>query len=227
MTAAKTGSTVDQRLADVRERIQQACDAAGRDSAGVTLVGVCKTFPPDIVAGAVRAGLQHLGENRVQEGHQKAEALAALGLRPTWHLVGHLQTNKVARALRHFHVIHSVDSARLLEAIDRAAAGPVQVFLQVNVAGEDTKSGVAPGELPALVDAARETPNVELAGLMTIAPIVDDLHDARPCFAELRRLAEQHGLSQLSMGMSNDYAAAIAEGATHVRIGRAIFGDRA
>jgi pyridoxal phosphate enzyme (YggS family) len=226
MTAAVAGS-VAERLAAVREQIAGACRAAGRSPSEITLVGVSKTFPAEAVAEAVRAGLADLGENRVQEGVPKAEALAEMGLTPTWHLVGHLQTNKVRKALEHFHVFHSVDSERLVAAIGKAATHPIRVFLQVNVAGEDTKSGVAPSDLARLVDAARNTPNVEVQGLMTIAPIVQDPEEARPVFAELRRLAERHGLTQLSMGMSHDFAAAIAEGATHVRIGRAIFGERA
>ena len=219
-------ASVAERLAAVREEIARACKAAGRSPSEVTLVGVSKTFPAETVAEAVRGGLTDLGENRVQEGAPKAEALAAMGLEPTWHLVGHLQTNKVRKALERFQVIHSVDSERLLGAIDGAATKRAGVFLQVNVSGEDTKSGVEPGGLPQLVEAARAATNVELLGLMTIAPLVDDPEDARPVFAELRRLADEQGLSQLSMGMSHDFAAAIAEGATHVRIGRAIFGER-
>jgi hypothetical protein len=225
MTSA-VATSLAQRLAAVREQVHTACVAAGRDSREVTLVGISKTFPIEIAAEAVRAGLNDLGENRVQEGAPKAEALAAMGLEPTWHLVGHLQTNKVRKALERFQVIHSVDSEKLLATIGRSAEWPVRVFLQVNVAGEDTKSGVAPSELSRLVEAARATANVELLGLMTIGPIVDDPDTARPVFAELRRLGQQHGLAGLSMGMSHDFAAAIAEGATHVRVGRAIFGER-
>jgi hypothetical protein len=225
MTTAAPPS-VAQRLAAVRQHIADACHAAARDPAEVTLVGVSKTFGPDLVADAVRAGLSDLGENRVQEGAPKAEALAAMGLQPNWHLVGHLQTNKVRKALETFSVIHSVDSEKLLRALSAAATRPILVFLQVNVSGESSKEGCEPGQLEALVATARTLPSIAVQGLMTIAPIVDDPADARPVFAELRRLATRHGLTGLSMGMSHDFPAAIAEGATHVRIGRAIFGER-
>jgi hypothetical protein len=225
MTTAAPPS-VAERLAAVRQRIAEACHAAGRDPAEVTLVGVSKTFGPGLVADAVRAGLTDLGENRVQEGIPKAEALAAVGLQPNWHLVGHLQTNKVRKALEAFSVIHSVDSEKLLRALSAAATTPILVFLQVNVSGESSKEGYEPGQLEALLATARALPSIEVQGLMTIAPIVDDPADARPVFAELRRLATRHGLTGLSMGMSHDFPAAIAEGATHVRIGRAIFGER-
>ena len=217
------------RLALVRERIGEACLRANRDPAEVTLIAVSKTFPAQAVEAAWAAGVLDFGENRVQEGSAKAEALARLGVSPRWHLIGHLQTNKTAAALRHFDVIHSVDSARLLDAIERGVAHerPVRVFIQVNVAREASKSGVSVAEAPALIARARETRGVILDGLMTIAPLEGGETAARRAFDDLRRLAEQHQLRQLSMGMSGDFEAAIEEGATHVRIGQAIFGGRA
>lgn len=222
-----TPEELRQRIAGIHTRIRAACEQAGRDPAAVTLIAVSKTFPAGLVRAAFDAGLREFGENRVQEGAAKAESLAAEGIRPRWHLIGHLQTNKTAAAVGHFDTIHSVDSARLLDAIAARSgpARPIGIFLQVNVAGEATKSGVTPAGLPALVEHARGTPGVILHGLMTIAPHTG-AEAARPVFRELRRLAEQHGLEQLSMGMSEDFEAAIAEGATHIRVGRAIFGGR-
>jgi hypothetical protein len=225
MTTAAPPSLAD-RLAAVRQQIAEACHGAGRDPAEVTLIGVSKTFGVDAIAAALRAGLTDLGENRVQEALPKADAIAALGLSPAWHLVGHLQTNKVRKALGTFSVIHSVDSEKLLGALATNASRPLQVFVQVNVSGESTKEGCEPRDLEAILEAAAGLPSIVVLGLMTIAPVVDDPADARPVFAELRRLAERHGLTGLSMGMSHDFPAAIAEGATHVRIGRAIFGER-
>ena len=220
---------IAQRLAVVRGRIAGACARSGRDPESVTLIGVSKTFPAEAVEAAWNAGLRDFGENRVQEGSAKMEELAQTGVSPAWHLIGHLQTNKAAAAVRHFDVIQSVDSPRVLAAIEHQVAHerPVRVFVQVNVAGEASKSGVSLAEAPVLIARARETRGVILDGLMTIAPLEGGETAARRVFSELRRLAEQHRLSQLSMGMSGDFEAAIEEGATHVRIGQAIFGGRA
>jgi pyridoxal phosphate enzyme (YggS family) len=193
----------------------------------VTLIGVSKTHPAEAVALAFEAGLRDFGENRVQEGSAKAAELAALGMNPAWHLVGHLQTNKVRAALDAFAILHAVDSERLLGRIATAAQRPVSVFIEVNVAGEATKFGVAPGELPALLRCAGSLPNVTVEGLMTVAPRAGVAEEARPVFRALRDLAEGNGLSKLSMGMSDDFEIAIEEGATHIRVGRAIFGERA
>jgi len=222
-------SDIEQRLAAVRERINHACARVGRDSAGVTLIAVSKTFPAEAVQHAWEAGLRDFGENRVQEGSSKVAELSRLGVAPRSHLIGHVQTNKAAAAVRHFDVIHSVDSVRLLDALEHQVAHerPVRVFVQVNVAGEASKSGVSLEEAPELIAHARETRGVILDGLMTIAPLEGGEAAARRAFGELRRMAERHQLRQLSMGMSGDFEAAIEEGATHVRIGQAIFGGRA
>lgn len=227
MTTLSSAPDLAQRLERVQRRISDACARTGRDPRGVTLVGISKTFPAEVVAEAVRAGLTNLGENRVQEAVPKAASLATLGLNPTWHLVGHLQTNKVKAALDTFDVIHSVDSSRLLRTIDRAADRTVPVFIEVNVAGESSKQGVHPGELDALLRDATDCPNIEVLGLMTVAPLANNADDVlRPVFRQLASLAATHGLLGLSMGMTGDFEVAIEEGATHVRVGRAIFGER-
>lgn len=220
-------AAIAARLAEIHQRIERACEAAKRDPASVTLIAVSKTFPASAVAAAFRAGQRDFGENRVQEGVEKAAELAAKGISPRWHLIGHLQRNKVRAALGSFAILHAVDSERLLEAIEAAATQPVRVLIEVNVAGEATKFGVAPGDLDGLLRLAASLQNVRVAGLMTVAPRVSQPEDARPVFRQLRELAERHGLAMLSMGMSEDFETAIAEGSTHVRIGRAIFGERA
>ncbi|MEE8422528.1 MAG: YggS family pyridoxal phosphate-dependent enzyme [Dehalococcoidia bacterium] len=219
-------TTIVERLAAVRAEIERACERAGRDPASVTLVAVTKTHPLEIVREAVEAGLTDLGENRAQEFVPKAETAAGAGLAPRWHFIGHLQRNKVRRVAPHIDVLHSVDSERLVAEIERRAARPLPCYIEVNVAGEASKQGVAPEELPALLASAAAASNVEVAGLMTIAPLVDEPEEVRPVFRRLRELAHAHGLDGLSMGMTDDYAVAIEEGATIVRVGRAIFGDR-
>lgn len=223
-------TTIAERLAAVRAEIVRACERADRDPTSVTLVGVTKTHPLAVVREAIEAGLTDLGENRAQEFVPKAEATAAAGLAPrwpfSWHFIGHLQRNKVRQVAPHVDVLHSVDSERLVAEIERRATRPLPCYIEVNVAGEASKQGVAPDELPALLASAAAAANVEVAGLMTIAPIVDQPEDARPIFRRLRELAHAHGLDGLSMGMTDDYAVAIEEGATVVRVGRAIFGER-
>jgi pyridoxal phosphate enzyme (YggS family) len=210
----------------VRDRIAAAAERAGRDAGSVRLIAVTKTFPPEVCAAAVQAGLTDLGENRVQEGVAKAAALAASGLAPVWHLIGHLQGNKVKAALGAFAVIHSVDSVDLARLISRRAERPVDVLLEVNVAGEATKFGLSSDETPEACRAIAGLPNLNVRGLMTVAPQTEDAEMVRPVFRRLRTLAEQLGLSELSMGMSGDYEVAVEEGATMVRVGSALFGPR-
>ncbi len=214
------------RLAAVRARVKAACERAGRDPAGVTIVGVSKTFRPEAVAALWRAGLRDFGENRVQEGAAKIPEVARLGATPVWHLVGHLQTNKVRAALDLFAILQSIDSQRLAEAVSRAARAPVDVLLEVNVAREPQKYGFAPEEVAAAVRAVTRLPNLNLQGLMTVAPLVDNPEDVRSVFRTLRELRDAEGLAELSMGMTNDFEVAVEEGATMVRIGRALFGQR-
>ncbi|HTE87076.1 MAG TPA: YggS family pyridoxal phosphate-dependent enzyme, partial [Dehalococcoidia bacterium] len=189
-------------------------------------IGVSKTFPAEAVIAAVAAGLSDIGENRVQEATPKAAAATEAGAHPTWHLIGHLQTNKVKPALELFSCIHSVDTLHLAEALSRHAKKPVEILLEVNVAGEVTKTGYGTADVVDIAPAIAALPNLVIRGLMTVAPETGDPEDVRPVFRELRQLNERLGLSELSMGMSGDYEVAIGEGATMVRIGRAIFGPR-
>ena len=214
-------------LAVVRARITSAAERAGRAPGDITLVAISKTHATEVVAAAFAAGLRDFGENRVQEAAAKVIAFREQGIRPRWHLVGHLQRNKAPAAIDLFDILHSVDSERLAEAISAAAARPVRVLIEVNVAGEDTKFGVAPAEVSKLAECLGKVPNIDLAGLMTVAPQVDDPEDVRPVFRQLRQLRDAVGLPELSMGMTDDFEVAVEEGSTLVRVGRAIFGARA
>ena len=213
-------------MQDVRERVAAACLRAGRSPDEVTIVAVSKTFPPAAIASAMAAGIGDMGENRVQEAAAKISALGGVSPRPRWHLVGHLQTNKVRNALGLFDIIHSVDSFHLAQAISQRAQRPVSVLLEVNVAGEASKSGFSPGEVGSAAEAVARLPNLDLRGLMMIAPLVSDPEEVKPFFAGLRRLRDGLRLAELSMGMTDDFEVAIEEGATLVRTGRAIFGER-
>ncbi|HKP59524.1 MAG TPA: YggS family pyridoxal phosphate-dependent enzyme [Polyangiales bacterium] len=217
-------------LREVRARIARACERAGREPSSVRLIAVSKRHTPEAMRAAYAEGQREFGENYVQELVQKAEALRDLPeLR--MHAIGRLQRNKVKDLLRvadRLHSVDSVDSLRLAESLaERAAeAGRVlSLLVQVNVAGEAQKGGVREAELPALVAAIRGWPGVTLDGLMVIPPDVEP-EGRRPHFRRLRELAQQHGLRELSMGMSDDLETAIEEGATQVRIGTAIFGER-
>ncbi|MGH7751659.1 MAG: YggS family pyridoxal phosphate-dependent enzyme [Gemmatimonadales bacterium] len=230
MTPVESRAAVAANVAAVRGRIARACERVGRDASEVTLVAVSKTFGPECMVAAAEAGVREFGENRVQEALPKFEAVrTALGGsfdRLTTHLVGHLQTNKVGPAIGGFDILHAVDSERLLRAINAAATAAVRVMIEVNVSGESTKYGIAPGELRPLLAVARELPCIRVEGLMTVAPRMDDPGDVRPVFRTLARLGREHGLPLLSMGMTEDFEVAIEEGSTHVRVGRAIFGER-
>ncbi len=218
--------SIAQNLSMVRTRIASACARAGRSPDEVTLVGVSKGFPAEAVAEACAAGLTDIGENRVQEAEAKIAALASMSVRPRWHLVGHLQTNKAKAAAGLFAIIQSVDSVRLAQALSKDASAPLTVLLEVNVAQEASKFGFAPDDVPDSLDAIRRLPNIDVRGLMTVAPQTDDPETVRPVFGRLRELRDQLGLRVLSMGMTDDFEVAVEEGATIVRIGRAIFGER-
>jgi pyridoxal phosphate enzyme (YggS family) len=217
-----------QRLAEVRARIAAACDRAGRDPGDVQLVGVSKTQGLEAVREALDAGLVDLGENRAQELVPKAEDAASTGLRPRWHFIGHLQRNKVRQVLPHIAVLHSLDSERLLGEIERRteSAHRIDCYVEVNIAGEEQKHGLAPSALAPVLEATARSEAVTLRGLMTVAPQTADPEEVRPVFSELAALAGAHGLEGLSMGMTDDFEVAIEEGATLVRVGRAIFGAR-
>jgi PLP dependent protein len=220
------------RLAVVRCRIESAARAAGRDPASVTLIGVSKAQPADAIRAAAAAGLADVGENYVQEAVGKMEALEGLPL--TWHFIGPLQSNKTRPVAERFQWVHSVDRLKVARRLSEQRphyAPPLSVCLQVHLGGEDTKSGAAPAELPALAAGIAALPRLALRGLMCVPPAESDPARQRHWFAELRRLrdrlrADGHRLDVLSMGMSADFELAIAEGATHVRVGTAIFGAR-
>ncbi len=224
-------SEIADRLAAVRERIAHAVRRSGRAVGDVTLVLASKTQPPEAIAAAHRAGARDFGENYVQEAARKRDALATF-VELRWHLIGHLQSNKARLAVRTFDLIQCLDSARLANALARVRSAPrVRVLIEVNLAGEATKAGAAPGGIEALIEAARD--EVDVLGLMTIPPPSQGADGARRYFARLRecrdRLAAGTGLelSELSMGMTDDFEVAIEEGATMIRIGRAVFGERA
>lgn len=222
---------VAERLTAVRDRIAEATVRSGRPSAAVRLVGVSKGFPPQLIVEAVQAGLSDVGENRVQEGASKIPAVdAALASPPRWHLVGHLQTNKVRPALELFDTIESVDSVRLAEAISRRANRPIPVFLEVQFARAPDRFGFEPDGLLEALHAISALPNVEVVGLMTVAPLGLPEEGTRKVFRTLRERRDQLlelrprvSRLDLSMGMTDDFPIAIQEGATLVRIGRAIF----
>ena len=218
--------SVAEQLTRVRERMAEACRRAGRSPDEVTLVGVSKGMPAQAVAEAYAAGLQDMGENRVQEAADKIEALAAQGVRPRWHLVGHLQTNKAKTVTGLFAILHSVDSVRLAQALSRRAREPLPILLEVNVAQEASKFGFTPQEVASALRSIVDLPNLDVRGLMTVAPQTDQPESVRPVFQRLRKLRDELGLRELSMGMTNDFEVAIEEGATMVRVGRAIFGER-
>ena len=212
------------RLAAVRARIARAAGRAGRDPALIRLLAVTKIFPAEAIQEAYALGLREFGENYVQEFEGKAPLVRDLaGAR--FHLIGHLQSNKAARAAELFQVVETVDSAKLARRLNEAGRG-LDVMLEVKLSQEEAKSGVDPGEVPALIAAVRACANLRLLGLMTMPPWSEDPEAPRECFRRLRELAEAHGLSELSMGMSSDLETAIEEGSTCVRVGTALFGQR-
>jgi pyridoxal phosphate enzyme (YggS family) len=228
MDEGELRSVLAERVASVRGRIADACARSGRDAAGVTLVAVTKTVSPRVAAIAAELGVRDLGESRPQELWKKAEAIPGA----TWHLIGHLQRNKLDRTVPLVSLIHSVDSERVLAALDtfgRKRASPVPVLLEVNCSGEASKGGFAPDALPAVTDAALPLTGVTVRGLMTMAAFAEDPRATRPTFATLRGLRDSLRartglpLPELSMGMSNDFEIAVEEGATLVRIGTTLF----
>jgi hypothetical protein len=217
--------SIETNIQQVEERIARACQRVGRSPDEVTLVAVTKTFSPEAIRAAFAAGLSEFGENRVQEAKAKIETLA--DLKPvTWHMIGRLQGNKAKVASGLFDIIHSIDSVKLTEVLSRRAERKIPILLEVNVSGEATKAGFSESELVAAVERISQLPNLEIKGLMTMAPYVEDPEEVRPVFRRLRQLRDSLGLEHLSMGMTDDFEVAIEEGATMVRIGRAIFGER-
>jgi pyridoxal phosphate enzyme (YggS family) len=228
-------AALNARLDGVRDRIARAASRAGRDPTSIRAIAVSKTFSADHIRTAAASHQIDFGENKVQEAERKIASTADLPLR--WHLIGHLQSNKVRKAAALFDVIHSVDDRRLVTALDKAAAAggrTLDLLIQVDLAGEATKHGVRPDALLPLFEAADGCTAVRVVGLMLLPPAVSDPEDVRPYFAALRHLRDelidrgvgQTALAELSMGMSDDFDVAIEEGATMVRVGTAIFGER-
>ena len=217
---------VERNIREVEKRVTQAAHRVGRAPEEIAIVVVTKEVAPQAIEAALKAGIRHIGENRVQEAKEKIALLSALEPRPTWHMVGHLQINKVKTAVEIFDIIHSIDSLRVAEAISHRAQKTIPVLLQVNISGEGTKSGFSGAELPKVLEEVARLPSLEVRGLMTIAPAVKDPEEVRPIFRTLRELRDSLGLEHLSMGMTDDFEVAVEEGATMVRIGRAIFGER-
>jgi len=212
--------TLRDRIDQVEERIQSACRRAGRSRGEVTLVAVTKKFSPAVISEAYSLGLRVFGENYVQEFAEKHPALEALS-EARYHFIGHLQSNKARVASELFHTIETVDSVKLAQRLNDCGR-PLEVMIEAKLSGEESKAGAAPDDVPALIEAIRGCGNLRLTGLMTIPPI----SDARPYFQQLAALARAHSVEGLSMGMSNDFEVAIEEGATHIRVGTALFGPR-
>ncbi|MBM3239187.1 YggS family pyridoxal phosphate-dependent enzyme [Candidatus Poribacteria bacterium] len=236
-------SEIKANIIKIRERIAQAAKRSGREPESIQLVAVSKTVPVEKIIEAVDAGITDIGENRVQEADQKYqaiykdEAISLLCKPMKWHLVGHLQTNKIKRALEIFDMIHSVDSIHLMDAIEKRAAQMdkvVDVLVEVNTSAEETKYGVKPEEIVDFMERASQYDHLRVRGLMTIGLFAKDPEVVRPCFQQLRELRDKVAnlnlpsieMKYLSMGMTNDFEVAIEEGANIVRIGTAIFGPR-
>lgn len=218
-------------LERVRERIGNAAVRAGRDASEVTVIAVTKTHGPEIVTAAIEAGITDIGENRIQEFLEKSEHVS---LPCRWHLVGHLQTNKVTKAVGSFALVHSVDSIKLAERLSRVSAErgiETDILLEVNTSGEQSKFGLSPEETGDTFGRIMELPALRVKGLMTVGPWVEDEGILRAAFSQLRGLREEIerggiSLEHLSMGMTDDFEAAIEEGSTMVRLGRVLFGER-
>jgi pyridoxal phosphate enzyme (YggS family) len=231
-----TPNSVAENLLRIQEKIAAAAARAGRNADEITPIGVSKMHPASAIREAFAAGVRHFGENRVREWEGKRAGTE--GLAATWHLIGHLQSNKAVRAARLFHSIDSVDDLALAQRLDRARTeagitGKLRVLIELRVASEETKSGAEVKELPSLAEKIAQLPNLDFAGLMCIPPFLENPEHVRPHFRLLRELRDHLAkslgftLPVLSMGMSHDFEVAIEEGATEVRIGTALFGERA
>ena len=217
---------IEANLRDVQGRIARACERSHRSPDELTLVAVTKGFDARAIRESFDCGIRNFGENRVQEAEEKIGQLADLKPDATWHMVGHLQSNKAKTAVELFDIIHSVDSVKLAEILSRRVEKPLPVLLEVNVSGEATKGGFSLREVDVAVNEIRQLPNLKVMGLMTMAPFVADPEEVRPVFRKLRELRGSLRLEHLSMGMTDDFEVAVEEGATMLRIGRAIFGER-
>ena len=217
-------------LPSVRQTIARSAERTGRDPSQVVLVAVTKTFPVERIREAMALGLRVFGENRVQEALPKIEEIGPADV--DWHLIGHLQTNKIKFIEGRFRMVQSLDAAGLAETLDSRLQSPLDVLVEVNVAEEPQKTGTLPADLPAVADVVNAAQHLRLRGLMTVAPMVPDPESVRSVFRQLRTLRDETSqrlgvaLPVLSMGMTDDYAIAVEEGATMLRLGRALFGPR-
>jgi len=231
VTADLSPAEAAERLRSIRDAVAEAAERAGRPPGSVTILGVSKTFPASSIKAFAGAGLRDFGESYLQEARPKIDELACLDPIPRWHFIGHLQTNKARAAAALFPVIHSLDRlelARELDARARVLGRTLEVYLEVNVSGEKSKSGLAPADLPRFLEDMAGLPALKPLGLMTMPPYDPDPEASRPFFAALRELRDRlaPGLPGLSMGMSGDYPVAIEEGATIIRVGTVLFGGR-
>jgi PLP dependent protein len=236
VSTASALASLRERFENVRSRIDARAQLCNRSPEGITLVAITKTHPVDVIRSALEIGIKDLGENRVQEAEPKIKELGRSAAH--WHLVGHLQANKARRAVRLFDIIHSVDSTALAERLDRICieegCALLPVLVQVDLAGEETKSGIAENRLEKLADTIVSCHHLQMTGLMTLPPFFEDAERARPYFRRLRELRDElrsrgyfgERQGDLSMGMTNDFELAIEEGATIVRVGTALFGER-
>ena len=217
-------SDVRENYLRILDRIRRAAAQSGRDPASIKLIAVTKTVPPEDICRATECGIRDVGENRLQEALPKIETLSHLPL--TWHFIGHLQTNKAKKVVEHFQWVESVDRPELAEKLDQAALKPLPVLIEVKLHEEPHKSGIDEVGLPSFVEQFKRYKQLQLRGLMAIPPFFENVEEVRPYFRKLGDLARRFSLPELSMGMSHDFEVAIEEGATMVRIGSAIFGER-
>src|SRR2546422_5322256 len=223
-------ASVQANLQAVRQAVAASAERASRDPSAVALVAVTKTVPVERIREAIRLGLRILGENRVQEALPKIDEIGPANIE--WHLIGHLQTNKVKFVEGRFQMVQSIDSSGVAGALDRRLGSPLEVLIEVNVAEESQKTGALPADLPAIAAVVASAGHLRLRGLMTVAPLVSDPEQVRPIFRRLRSLRDSTSqelgmpLPVLSMGMTDDYPIAVEEGATMLRLGRALFGPR-
>jgi PLP dependent protein len=219
-------SNIASNLQNIQQRIAAACKTACRSPKEVNLIAASKGASPEMIITVFDLGLKNFGENSVQEAQSKMAELAGIRHQLVWHMIGHLQSNKARQAADMFDMIQSIDSIKLAETLNQRCVRLMPVLIQVNVSGEQTKSGFDPDEVAEAVQHIKDLPNLDIKGLMTIPPPADDPEQIRPIFHRLKELRDAFGLEHLSMGMSDDFETAIEEGATIIRIGRAIFGER-
>ena len=216
--------SVRENYLRILERIQAAAARSGRSPETIQLIAVTKTVPVVSIREAADAGIRHIGENRLQEALPKREQVHDPSL--TWHFIGHLQTNKARKVVEHFDWVQCVDRPDLADKLNQASTKMLPVLIEVNMGGEQSKSGIHPDELEKFVKSFRQYERLDLRGLMTIPPFFENAEEVRPYFKALRRHADRLGLRELSMGMSHDFEVAVEEGATMVRIGTSLFGER-